>query len=166
MVRKLRRINWQTVKSFSALELVSVPVILILLALARIVILTIPSRYYYDYLGENKRTLCYTPLLKQQQIHHAHRIGLLIRAVASRTPWESKCLVQAIVARCLLGLAKIPYGLFFGVANRVNEQGEKEMKAHAWVCAGSVSVTGGYSWHQFSVVMSYYSPYNSRKVPH
>jgi len=157
MTKKRKPFNWRILTTFSALELFSMPLIFILLGMSRLIILTLPARYYYHFLGVNKRTLCFTPLLNRRQTQQAYRIGLVVRAVANRTPWESKCLVQAIVARLALGCMKIPYGLFFGVANNVNEQGVKELKAHAWLCSGAVYVTGGFSWHQFTVVASYYN---------
>ena len=55
-----------------------------------------------------------------------------------------------MVARSLLGLRGLPYGLYLGLRKDAKEAGG--MAAHAWVCTGPVAVTGGRSFGQFTVV--------------
>ncbi|MEG0711156.1 MAG: lasso peptide biosynthesis B2 protein, partial [Niameybacter sp.] len=54
------------------------------------------------------------------------------------TPWESKCLVQAMVAQYLLKRRRIATTLYLGVA----KGSEGELKAHAWLRCGQMIVTG------------------------
>lgn len=82
-------------------------------------------------------------------------IGRLIAMTSRYTPWDSNCFPQAVVARLLLGLYGIPYALYFGL-RRDAESGE--LKAHAWVIAGKVAVTGGHSFNGFTVVGCYIAP--------
>ncbi|CAK0745209.1 hypothetical protein CCP3SC1_140050 [Gammaproteobacteria bacterium] len=88
------------------------------------------------------------PILSTSQQIRAFHIGRVVRLTAGYTPWESNCFPQAVTARLLLGLYRIPYALFFGVA----KNGESEMEAHAWVAAGPVRVTGSDGFSGFTVV--------------
>lgn len=121
-----------------------------LLGLARLGILTLPFRWMAPLLGHNHQTAAFVPLASPEQWRQALAIGRGIRTAARYTPWESKCLAQAMVARCLLGLSGLPYGLYLGLRKEEKEAGG--MAAHAWVCTGPVAVTGGHSFGQFTVV--------------
>lgn len=78
-------------------------------------------------------------------------VSWAVAAICSRTPWESKCLVQALTAKKMLNWRGLPCTLYMGVA--LQENGE--MKAHAWLCCGSEYVTGGSAAHQFTVTTIY-----------
>jgi len=68
--------------------------------------------------------------------------------LASRyTPWDSNCFPQAVVARGLLGLYRVPYCLFFGVRRH-----QGRFDAHAWIATGPIRVTGQYSFNHYTVV--------------
>lgn len=67
------------------------------------------------------------------------RIGWAIRAVSGRTPWESKCLVQAITGKVMLRRKRIHNTLYLGVA----KDGDNKMQAHAWLRVGGQVLTGG-----------------------
>ena len=64
-----------------------------------------------------------------------------VARVAHRVPWESKCLVQAMVAQRLLKGYGLRSTLYLGVG-RDNENDGK-MIAHAWVRCGPYHVCGG-----------------------
>ena len=95
------------------------------------------------------------PLLQSHQELLALNIGRAIRLAANYTPWNSNCFPQAIAARILLGLYGVPYVLSFGL---MRDPTNLEVKAHAWVSAGRVSVTGGASFQAYSVVGVFVSP--------
>lgn len=62
-----------------------------------------------------------------------------MRTAAARTPWRSDCFPQALAARVLLRAAGVPHVVTFGL-----RRGETDaLKAHVWVAAGPVAVTGG-----------------------
>lgn len=67
------------------------------------------------------------------------RIAYVIPRIASRVPWRSDCLVQAIAAQNWLSSIGIASEIQIGV----ERPREGEFSAHAWLmCAGNV-VTGG-----------------------
>ena len=122
-----------------------------LLGVARLAILVLPFRILARRLGEDFKTTPLVPLITTEKRRIAILIGRSVRMAARYTPWESKCLAQALVAGLLLEVMKIPHGLYLGVC-RGNEA---EMKAHAWVCSGPIFVTGGNSFGEFTVVSSF-----------
>lgn len=124
-----------------------------LLGLARLILLAVPFRCIAPWLGQNQRTAAVVPLASQEEITRALAIGRAVRIAARHTPWESKCLAQAIVARVLLGLKGLPYALFLGVRN----DPAAGMTAHAWVCTGRAAITGGQGFGHFTVVGTFVS---------
>jgi len=122
-----------------------------LLGLARLAILTLPFCWISPWLGESVQLAGRSPLLNPGQARAARRAGRLVRMAARYTPWESKCLAQAMVAKFLLVGWRVPYAFYFGVARDPREG----MKAHAWVCAGPVYVTGGNGFASYAVVSVY-----------
>ena len=121
----------------------------LLLGISKVMILTCEFRRIAPYFGRSAGTTPWLPLITNKQASRALLIGRLIKLSARYTPWESNCFPQAISARILLGLYQIPYALYFGL---MREKATQEMKAHAWVSAGKVNVTGGKSFEQFTVV--------------
>ncbi len=67
------------------------------------------------------------------------QVAWAITAVASRVPWRSDCLVQAMAARRWLSSHGLPSQLRLGVGR--NEHGA--MSAHAWLLHENTPVTGG-----------------------
>jgi len=129
----------------------------ILLGLTRAVILTIPFRHIAPWLGHGLGTAAVMPLATSWQVARAMRIGYAVRAAARHTPWESKCLAQAMTARALLGLCRLPYALYLGVRVRASGTGTAGIEAHAWVCTGPATITGGHSFRRFTVVGTFVS---------
>jgi hypothetical protein len=156
------RVLWRKSQAFLKLSFsdqVLVPVTWLMLGIARATILVIPFRYFSGWLGQSAKTMTYTPVLDVAETTHARRIGHVVRATAKVTPWQSVCFPQALVACLLLRMAGIPYIMHFGLAKNPNDTGEDPMKAHAWVTAGPVAVTGGRrNLLKFTVVGSYLSP--------
>jgi hypothetical protein len=150
--------KWHTFLAFPLSDKLLVPVVFMLLGLSRLVILTIPFRYYARFLGEYQKTDIFTPVLTTEQNQRVRRIGHIVRATAKITPWESLCLVQAMVASVLLRWWHIPYILHFGLAKNTEPTDNDPMKAHAWVTAGTAAVTGGRSLFNFTIVGTYVSP--------
>ena len=127
----------------------------ILLGISKALVFTIPFKRLAPKLGYPAGAIQWIPIITQQQHARALQIGRVIKMAAIYTPWDSNCFPQAVTARLLLGLYGIPYTMFFGLAS---DPKTKEMKAHAWVASGGISVTGGVSFQQFTVVGSFVAP--------
>lgn len=127
---------------------------LLLLGLSRVALLVVPFRWISPRLGHNLRTAAVVPLAGHAETARALRIGHAIQAAARYTPWDSACLAQAMTARILLGLNRLPYALFLGAAKGP----DSGLTAHAWVCTGRVAVTGGHGFTSYTVVGTYLSP--------
>ena len=126
-----------------------------MLGVSRLVVLTIPFRRLDVVLGKRQGLETWVPILSKDQALRALHIGRVVRAMARFTPWDSNCFAQAITARLLLGLYGLPYALYFGL---MRDAGSAGMKAHAWVVAGPIRVTGGASFGQYTVVAMYVCP--------
>ncbi len=120
----------------------------ILLGVARAAIRLLEFERLAGALGTSVGVQVVVPLLHARQVARARRVASLVPWVAAHTPWRSDCFPQALVARLLLGLCGVPWSLCFGLARDVNHA----LSAHAWVVAGPVSVTGGYSFARFTTV--------------
>ena len=121
----------------------------ILLGLSRAAILVFPFRRIAGWLGTHDGLAPRTPLISPDQERRAHSIGRAVRVAAKYTPWKSNCFPQAIAARLILGFHGIPCAVYFGLARA---PADSDMKAHAWVVSGRLSVTGGRSFGSFTPV--------------
>ena len=80
----------------------------------------------------------------------ASHISWVVTLISSKTPWESKCLVQALTAQRMLKSKGISTTIYLGVRKEGNE-----MKAHAWLRCGEYYVTGGAIREQYTVVAKF-----------
>lgn len=126
-----------------------------LLGLSKGLIMRVAFRRLSKVLGQHMGVTAWVPLLSAPQIARARRIGQTIQIASRYTPWESNCFPQALVARLLLGWFGVPYALSFGL---MRDTLSAELKAHAWVAAGPIAVTGGRNDGQYSVVGVFVSP--------
>lgn len=124
----------------------------LLLGISRLVILTVTFRRLAPYLGHAVGRQAYSHLLTPEQHRRAIQVSRVIRLASRYCPWVANCFPQAVTARLLLGVYRIPYALYFGLAKDA-ETGE--FKAHAWVVAGYVPVTGGNSFTEYTTVGCY-----------
>ena len=125
----------------------------LLLGAARAAILLLSFRRLATALGSNVGPHAWIPLLTAGEEVRARRIGYLVRWVAAHTPWTSDCFPQAVAARLLLALYRVPCAVLFGL----ERDHQRALLAHAWVVSGCVSVTGGASFGRFSVVACFTS---------
>ncbi|GAA3646642.1 hypothetical protein GCM10022237_02630 [Nocardioides ginsengisoli] len=79
------------------------------------------------------------PQLRPRDLIRARKIGWAVRTAATRTPWRSECFPQALTARLLLRRARVPHVVTFGL----RRDGAGALRAHVWVTADEVTVTGG-----------------------
>jgi len=110
-----------------------------LLGSARVVIAILPFRLIRGFLGEHHATtMTGEPSLAGHRHARARHVATLIGIAAAHSPWRADCYPQALTARLMLTMARIPHTVRFGV----RRDGD-ELRAHAWVLAGDVMVTGG-----------------------
>jgi hypothetical protein len=126
----------------------------VLLGFCKVAIVMVSFRRLAPHLGTSVGVASWIPLLDSIQEARALQIGRAVKLASRYTPWESNCFPQAVAARLLLSLYRVPYALYFGVKR---DPVTGEIKAHAWVAAGRVAVTGGASFGQFSVVACFVS---------
>jgi hypothetical protein len=122
-----------------------------LLGLSRLVILVLPFRLVGRALGEHRdpRVVASPAPPDDETLARAARIGATVRLAARHTPWRSECYPQALAARVLLGLARVPHVVSFGV----RRDGDA-LVAHAWVHVGGAVVTGA-TGHAYTEVGSF-----------
>ena len=101
----------------------------------------LPFRAVRHLLGDHRapRTAATLPPAGRRETDRARRIGRLVQVAATRVPWRADCYPQALTARLLLRAARVPHRTTFGV--RRDDHGA--LRAHVWVSAGGVTVTGG-----------------------
>lgn len=110
--------------------------ILVLSAYYRFIVLILPKAVLQKKMGKpNEESVDKIPMWSYKEVA---TISRLVNRICDSTPWESKCLVRALIAKRLLLHKKISSTIYLGVG----KEGEK-MKAHAWLRSGEMFVTGG-----------------------
>ena len=123
--------------------------IIFLSGIVRIAIKYIPFKYLKKYMGKHNEESGLH--VKEDEYEIIKDIKWCIDLICYRTPWESKCLVQAITAQRLLYKRGIMSTLYLGV--KKNEK--NEMLAHAWLRSGELFVTGGFYKDEYCQVSKF-----------
>lgn len=118
----------------TAKELLLIPEAFYQLVMARIKVSVLRSQQYLPQVQNKKASAAYIENFEKLQT-----IATVINGLSIRTPWPSTCLVKVIAAHKMLCKRDIPHVLHFGV--QINSS--KEIKAHAWLSAGSKILVGG-----------------------
>lgn len=121
----------------------------------RLAVLLLPFRWLSPHLGAYLQNQQFNALATEEQEKLAWKIGRITETACKHTPWESKCLVQAIVANQLLKFYKIPCVLYMGV---VKPKAGEDLKAHAWLCVGRWVITGRDGHQSFTIVSTFVTP--------
>lgn len=149
LIRKLK-----TAIKLSSIQKAWILPLYILSGIMNLLIQVLPFRWILPFMGKSFQNSEMSILASSDQEKRAQQLGNVIKMVANNTPWESKCLVQALLARVVLRFHKIPHIVFFGIA-KPEVKGESP-KAHAWVSTGRYFVTGGTN-NTFTVISSFVS---------
>jgi len=118
----------------------------------RFLMLFVKYKRYEKRLGERGKIANYTISLEEKA--YIHRIQSAVLGVSNYTPWESKCMVQAVSAKWLLKKKNIPSTIYFGIMK--DPEKSDELKAHAWLKLGDWVITGR-AGHQAFKVVNFYS---------
>ncbi len=133
-----------------------------LCGVARFLAIVCPLKYLTPYFGTCSPNAILSTIISSRQHHKARAIGKSIQLAAERTPWNSNCLTQAMVAVFWCRFFKIPCIFYIGFAKSEDER--SGYKAHAWVKAGAVAVTGGDGLLNYQVVSSYILTYKISSI--
>ncbi|WP_041445236.1 lasso peptide biosynthesis B2 protein [Syntrophobotulus glycolicus] len=121
----------------------------LLLGAVRLTILVIPFRYIVPVIGKKMAESAQT--MDRRTYRKAAKIGWAIDTMSRYTPWESKCLVQAVTALLFLRIFGIPYTLYLGL----DRDEANQLVAHAWLRCGELIVTGNAGKERFRVVSQF-----------
>ena len=117
------------------------------LGLAKLAIFTVSFKRLVPRLGVSVGVRPWLPVIDHRRQRRARQISGVIQLASRYTPWDSNCFPQAVIARVMLGLYRVPYCLFFGVRRH-----QGRFDAHAWIATGPIRVTGQYSFNHYTVV--------------
>ncbi|TWH45940.1 lasso peptide biosynthesis B2 protein [Sporomusa sp. KB1] len=117
-----------------------------LTAIIRFALLILPFRWLQPMLG-TQMTESQLEVDKASQ-HKAQQVGRMVERVSRYTPWQSKCLVQALAAKLLLRRQGITNTLYLGVG----KDASNALIAHAWLRCGNTILTGSQGRERFVVV--------------
>lgn len=120
-----------------------------LLGIMRLSIAVFSFRRLVRLFGREADLRTESPKLTDRQERRAILIGRTVRLAAAYTPWESNCFPQALAASLLLRLYRLPFVTYLGL---MRDPATREMKAHAWIAAGTTAVSGGVQNDQYTVV--------------
>lgn len=123
----------------------------IYMLVVRYLMLKVKFKKYQKYLGERGvETTNQYPTAKEEIIKTVRRIVL---STSKNTPWESKCMVQAVSCKWLLKKYGVESTIYFGI--KPDEENKGKLKAHAWLRVGEYIVTGREGHKAFKVVNFY-----------
>lgn len=88
-----------------------------------------------------------------ERVALVRRISWAIGAVAKRVPWRTKCLEQALAAKAMLRMRRVPNTMYLGVAR--NGEQRSSLDFHAWLRAGTFHVTGGQHVDGFAILSKF-----------
>ncbi len=128
---------------------------------ARIAVLVFPLRRMARLYGTDHGAEIVVPEASEAELGSARNLGRAIALAARYSPASANCYPQALVARMLLRLKRVPHGLFFGLRR---EASSEAMEAHAWVMVGQVPVSGGDSFDSYTVVRCFTSAGSAGKI--
>lgn len=130
------------------------------LGLARLVVLWLPFCWIRPYLGPVNQAMtvpdesdrAVQPTNRPPQAETIAQIRWMLHRAGRYTVWDSNCLARSMAGKMMLRRRGITSTLYLGVT----KDGD-QMKAHAWLLAGRVRVTGVGALHgdNYRVISSF-----------
>ena len=142
-----------TLFRLSCREKIWVMLIYFLSGLVSLALVVFPFRFIAYALGTHYKNHQLSTLVPQPLLDRAWRVGRLVEGISRYTPWQSKCLVQAITVIILLRYYGIPY--VFHLGTRFTRVATAPMKGHAWVKVGPWIIVGRDGHKQYTIVSSF-----------
>jgi Transglutaminase-like superfamily len=119
------------------------------LGLASLIIAAVPFRQIAPRLGQFCGTTKPALPVSPAQEARALQIKRVVQLAAFYAPWRADCYPQAMAARLLMGLYRLPFTLFLGLKRDSATGGAQ---AHAWTLCGRIEVSGGGEAEEYRVV--------------
>lgn len=113
----------------------------LMIGLSAAVIALIPFRRIVPWLGTNLGAVAIKPPIDAAQERRALLLAQTIDLAGRNARFRADCYPQALTARVLCALLRVPCAVHFGVA--IGGEDGAKMRAHAWVCSGNIIVSGG-----------------------
>lgn len=110
--------------------------------IARLASLILSLKKIFNYLGYTHSNKHFSLLATEEQVLLAHKIGKTATLVSRYVPWESKCLLNAIMVKTLLKYYQIPYVIYIGMKKNHEDNKNKLLLAHAWIKVKNAIVVG------------------------
>lgn len=127
----------------------------LLIGLSSALIGILPFRRIAPWLGVNLGATAHRPAASPEQATRARLIGRTVSIAASYAPFRSNCLPQAMAAKALCVLWRVPCAVILGIER---ERPAGELRAHAWTSCGNVVPTGGSQCFATHVPLSCFVP--------
>lgn len=115
----------------------------------RIALILVSFRMLKKYIGTYNEESSFN--IHNKNPNRVKKISWVIEKTSKYTPWDSKCLVQALTAQKLLYDEGFESTLYLGVSKSLNKD---TLDAHAWIRCGNIYVTGG-NGDKFSVLAKF-----------
>jgi hypothetical protein len=144
---------------FSLRELALLPVLILLLAVARGLTLWVAFARYEPILGHRKPLDApRAPEVSAERQARAAGFGRLTATVARAVPWRAMCLEQALAVAILLRAARLPARACLGLRREDDGVPTSLLQAHAWVEVGTTVVAGGPNHVDYTTVAVFQRP--------
>lgn len=112
----------------------------LLIGISSALIAVLPFRRIAPWLGVNLGATVHRPAATPQQAARARLIGRAVSIAAGYAPFRSNCLPQAMAAKALCDLWRVPCAVILGIERN---RPEGDLRAHAWTSCGDATPTGG-----------------------
>ena len=116
--------------------------------ISRLALLTISFKKINSFIKNTNSESSYE--INNDEHSYAQKVKWILENIDMYTPWESKCLVQALTAQKILREKKMVSTIYLGVNNENNK-----MTAHAWTRCGSLIVTGAKNKAAYTMVAKF-----------
>ncbi len=118
--------------------------------IVRFSMIFLPFKYYRGLFGKIQQVS--NQEVSADQMIEIKKIRNIVLSICDNTPWESKCLVQAISCKRMLKNIGVETTVYLGVCKDPDGKG---MKAHAWLRLGETILTGASGHEKFKIVNFY-----------
>ena len=146
----LQKINTHFIKASSVERKLFIKTF-IYMVIVRFWMLKVKFSRYQKHLGEIGKESTHD--FPHHHLDLIQTIRKVVKATSKNTPWESKCMVQAISCKWLLKSYGIESTIYFGVKKDLNFS--NKLKAHAWLRVGELIATGREGHKRFKIVNFY-----------